>query len=166
MKFLLGTLILLLTIPFVTSCNRNPFFPRLTDYVSSVWTPQTTVGELLTNFTNSYIYRDSLRYADCISENFVFLYFDADDGRFNQWYRRTDLEATGALFRTYSQIRLTFGSIPDTIRNFSYPDSLLSFQVFFNLEIGEFLPIFGYAYFEVLKESDGKFRIQTWRDDV
>lgn len=146
-------------------CSKNPFFPHFTDRTSSIWTNQQTVGELLSNFANSYIYRDSIRYADCISENFVFIYFDTDDGRFNQWYRRTDLETTGALFRTYQQIQLTFGVIPDAIRNFDIPDSLLSFQISFNLEIGEFMPIFGYARFEVLKESDGKFRIQSWRDD-
>lgn len=148
-----------------SSCSENPFFPHLTNKNSTIWTNQSNVNELLTNFTNSYIYRDSLRYSDCISENFVFLYYNPDDGRFDQWYRRTDLETTGALFRNYSMIRLTFGTISDHIRFFSDRDSLLPFQISFNLEIGELLPIFGYARFEVKKEEDGKFRILTWRDD-
>ncbi|MDK9699779.1 MAG: hypothetical protein OEM52_06525 [bacterium] len=158
--------ILLLGILFaLTGCEHNLFAPQRGDEQSGLWNEQASVGGLLANFTNSYLYRDSSRYADCISESFLFTYYDPDRGRYDQWYRITDLTATGALFRTYDDIRLTFGTLSSEVSSLNQSDTLISFQVSFNLELGDQLPIFGYARFETRKETDGKFRFVSWRDD-
>ena len=148
-----------------TGCTHNPFAPKLGNGQSGLWSDQKTIGGLLTNFVNSYVYRDSTRYADCLSESFLFMYYDPDNGRFDQWYRQTDLQTTGALLRTYEDIRLTFGNLPPELTNFNKPDTVVSFQVSFNLELGGQLPVFGFAMFDARQESDGKFRLVEWRDD-
>ena len=149
----------------ISGCTGNPFAPPLGDSAAGLWNDQHSVGGLLSNFVNSYLYRDSLRYSDCLAESFLFIYYDPESGRFDQWYRLTDLRTTGALFRTFDDIRLAFATVPSDVANFNLPDSVLSFQVAFNLEIGGQLPIFGYARFESRREDDGKFRLISWRDD-
>jgi hypothetical protein len=143
----------------------NPFAPIEGEAGSRTWDDQRTVGGLLTNFALAYDYRDSLHYADCLDESFVFNYYDIDAGRYDSWYRDTDLKATGGLFRNYSQIDLEWNLIPDDVVNFSVPDSLLSFVIRFNLTIEQESPLMGFARFAVRMGDDGRFRVTSWRDD-
>jgi len=158
-----GGLILLLGL-LAVGC-RNPFAPELGISASSLWTDQSTVGGLLQNFRNAYNYADSLHYADCLSDDFTFFYYDPDENRFDQWYRETDLSTTGRLFRHFQSIRLTWGSVSDYIENFSREDSLLDFQVPFNLTLDDLAPLYGFAHFTVYRPSGGRFQILVWRDD-
>lgn len=143
----------------------NPFSPVEGTIGSGGWSDQTTVGGLLHNFAQSYDYRDSLRYADCLSESFVFHYFDVEAGRFDSWFRHTDLQSTGGLFRIYDRIDLEWNSIPVGVEGFNLPDSVASFIVRYNLTLGQEAPLMGYAHFEAKREEDGKFRVLTWWDD-
>ncbi len=166
MRQLLATICFtLIGILLIAGCTHNPFAPKLGDGQTGLWSDQSSVGGLLTNFVNSYVYRDSTRYSDCLSESFIFVYYDPDNGRFEQWYRITDLQTTGALLRSYEDIRLTLGSLPQELLNFKGADTVVSFQVSFNLELGGQLPVYGIARFETRKESDGKFRFTSWHDD-
>jgi hypothetical protein len=143
----------------------NPFAPVQGEVGTQSWSDQKTVGGLLRNFSLAYDYRDSLRYADCLDESFVFHFYDVDAGRFDSWYRDTDLKATGGLFRNYDRLDLEWNLIPDDVVNFSLPDSLLSFIVRFNLTLGEDSPLMGYAHFSVQMGADKRFRVVTWSDD-
>jgi len=147
-----------------TGC-LNPFAPVEGSAGARTWSEQTTVGGLLQNFALAYDYRDSLRYADCLDETFVFNYYDADAARFDSWYRDTDLKATGGLFRSYNRIDLEWNMIPDEVVSFDHPDSLLAFIVRFNLTLGDESPLMGYARFSVRMGSDGRFRVTQWQDD-
>jgi len=143
----------------------NPFAPIEGEAGKRAWSDQATVGGLLQNFALSYDYRDSLRYSDCLDESFIFNYYDMDAGRFDSWYRDTDLKATGGLFRSYGRIDLEWNIIPDEVVAFNLPDSLLAFIVRFNLTLGDESPLMGYARFSVRKGSDGRFRVIQWQDD-
>jgi len=149
---------------FLQSC-LNPFAPILGEFGGRSWTDQTTVGELLQNFALSYDYRDSLHYADCLSESFVFNYFDIENGRSDRWFRDTDLKATGAIFRNYEQIALEWSQVPVQVESFSQSDTTILFRVRFNLLLDEEVPIFGYAQFTTRREGEGKFQILNWQDD-
>jgi len=144
---------------------RNPFAPELGISASSLWTDQSTVGGLLQNFRNAYNFADSLHYADCLSDDFTFFYYDPDENRFDQWYRETDLTTTGRLFRHFQSIRLTWGSVSDYVENFSREDSLLDFQVPFNLTLDDLSPLYGFAHFSVYRPAGSGFQILVWRDD-
>jgi len=153
-----------------TGC-LNPFAPELGDPSESIWTDQQTVGDLLDNFKNSYILRDSLRYSDLLADNFTFKYYDIENAREDQWGRDTDLKATGGLFRTFDQISLTWYAVAPIIREFAFEDSSLEFDVSFNLSLygssgGSAYDLYGLARFTVLKESGDKFRIITWKDNT
>ena len=159
-----SALLILLTAWFVIGC-LNPFGPVEGDAGERTWTDQATVGELLHNFALSYDYRDSLRYADCLSESFVFHYYDVDNGRFDRWFRDDDLKATGGLFRHFERINLEWNLISEEVERFDIPDSTLQFIVRFNLTIDEEAPLMGYARFSTRMEDDGRFRVLIWRDD-
>ncbi len=149
---------------FLSSC-LNPFAPVAGDAGEQTWSEQETVGGLLQNFALAYDYRDSLRYADCLAESFIFHYYDVQNGRFDRWYRETDLKATGGLFRNFTRIDLEWNMIPEAVGDFSLPDSLMEFIVRFNLTLNEEAPVMGYARFSVKKGEDDRFRVETWRDD-
>jgi hypothetical protein len=148
----------------ILGCH-NPFAPELGNPGSSLWTEQLTVGGLLQNFRNAYNYADSLHYADCLADDFTFFYYDTDENRFDQWYRETDLSTTGRLFRHFQSIRLIWGTFPDDIENFAFEDSLLDFQVPFNLTLDDLPPLYGFAHFSVYRPQGGRFQIVVWRDD-
>jgi len=143
----------------------NPFAPIEGEVGGRIWSDQNTVGGLLQNFALAYDYRDSLRYADCLSEAFVFQYYDVVDGRFDRWFRETDLKATGGMFRAYQNIDLEWNMVPDYVDTFSVADETLDFIVRFNLTLGGEVPLMGYAKFSTRMDEDGRFRILTWRDD-
>ncbi|MFH1862223.1 MAG: hypothetical protein ABH878_05360 [bacterium] len=150
---------------------RNPFAPVVGDPSASLWTDQQTVGELLSNFRNSYNLQDSLRYVDCLADNFVFLYYDIENARDDQWGRYTDLKATGGLFRNFDEVLLTWYAIPSYVAEFSKPDSSLEFDISFNLSLYGYggassYDLYGFARFTVRKESGDRFQIVTWKDNT
>lgn len=154
----------LITLLLISSC-LNPFAPVSGDAGKQTWSDQATIGGLLTNFALAYDYRDSLKYADCLAESFIFHYYDVENGRFDRWYRETDLKATGGLFRNFSRIDLEWNMIPDAVEDFDQPDTLMDFIVRFNLTLDEDAPVMGYARFSVRKGDDDRFRVEQWRDD-
>ena len=148
----------------VTGC-LNPFAPVEGDAGERIWSDQSSVGELLDNFALAYDYGDSLRYADCLDESFVFYFYDVAGGHFDSWYRETDLKATGGLFRAFDRIDLEWNIVPDYVDTFSVSDQALDFIVRYNLTLGDEAPLMGYARFSTSKGEDGRFRILAWRDD-
>ncbi len=143
----------------------NPFSPVEGEVGARTWSDQMTVGGLLRNFALSYDYRDSLRYADCLAESFVFHYYDVRQGRFDRMFRETDLKATGGLFRSFSHIDLEWNDIPPWADDYSAEAVMDSLIVRFNLVLGDEPPLMGYARFSVTKETDGRFRLLAWWDD-
>ena len=149
----------------------NPFAPVLGDPSASLWTDQQTIGGLLDNFRYSYILRDSLRYSDCLDENFTFIYFDVTNGWEDSWGRDTDLKATGGLFRNFDEIQLTWYAVPDSIRSFDEEETELEFDASFSLSLyglggGSSYDLYGFAQFTVYKEEGDRFRILEWSDDT
>lgn len=151
-----------LTAAVLTAGCLNPFAPVEGDVGKSIWSDQSTVEGLLDNFAMSYDFRDSLRYADCLDESFVFHYYDVVNGRPDRWFRETDLKATAGLFRAFENIDLEWNL--DTVKTFNL-DGQDSFTVRFNLTLGDEVPLMGYAKFIVLMGDDGRFRIRDWVDD-
>lgn len=154
----------------LTGC-LNPFAPLQGDPSSSLWTDQQTVGELLANFRNAYNLQDSLRYSNCLSDNFVFYYYDVENSRDDQWGRDTDLKTTGGLFRSFDQVQLTWYAIPPVISDFSQPDSSLEFDISFNLSLYgsggvSSYDLYGFAHFTVHKNPEDQFRIISWEDNT
>jgi len=149
----------------LSSCF-NPFAPVEGDVGSRIWTDQLTIGGLLSNFELAYDYRDSLHYADCIAESFVFHYYDVQNGRLDRWFRDTDLKATGGMFRSFDPIDLEWNHIPVWIESFNQPDTTVQFIVKFNLTLGQEVPLMGYAHFSVRMDENEQFRVVEWRDEL
>ena len=143
----------------------NPFAPEEAGLSEGLWDDQSTVGGLLKNFRTSYSLKDSLRYSDLIADEFVFQYFDEDLSRYEQWYRETELRATGGLMRNVDLLDLRWGPVSSTIDTFSGPDTTVEFTVNFSLTAGNIASVSGFARFKVRSGEDGKFRIVMWRDD-
>ena len=143
----------------------NPFAPELGELSGNIWDSQETIGGLLRNFRTSYTLRDSLRYSELIADEFVFQYFDLQLNRYDQWFRDTELRATGGLMRSVDRLDLRWGPLPEDLDTFSVADTTVEFTVNFSLSAGDFPPVFGFARFQVRRNAGGLFRIQSWRDD-
>ncbi len=161
LKYLAPTLLFAVCL---SSCF-NPFAPIEGEAGSQTWSDQTSIGGLLNNFALAYDYRDSLRYADCLDESFIFDYYDIEEGRTDRWFRDTDLKATGGLFRNFRQIDLEWNQIPVWVEDFTQPDTTVEFVVRFNLTLDEESPLMGYAHFAVRSSENNVFRFLSWRDD-
>ena len=164
-------IIIIISLCVISSGCLNPFAPVTGDPSESLWTDQQTVGELLENFRNSYVLQDSLRYSNCLDDNFVFLYYDVENARDDQWGRDTDLKATGGLFRNFDEISLTWYAIPGAVSEFAEEDSSMEFDVSFNLSLytsdgSSSYDLYGVARFTVLKETGDQFRLITWKDNT
>jgi hypothetical protein len=143
----------------------NPFAPELRGPTGSLWSDASTIGGLLENFKTAYELGDSLQYAECLDESFQFQYFDAELNRTESWFRETDLRATARLFRSFRHINLIWGQAPPGIEEIATPDSLVEFQIPFQLLLDEVSPVIGFAHFIVNKPANDRFRIVLWQDD-
>jgi hypothetical protein len=144
----------------------NPFAPALRGGGAPLWTDATTVGELLQNFQTSYQLGDSLQYAELLSEDFQFQYYDPTLQRIEGWYRETDLRATSRLFRSFDNISLIWGGLSPAIEALATPDSLFEIRVQYQLVLDELSPVLGFARFTLLKPEGDRFRIVVWQDDI
>ncbi|MBZ0265700.1 hypothetical protein K8I28_13635 [bacterium] len=144
----------------------NPFAPAEGDLALDLWESQSTVGGMLRNFQTAYMLQDSLRYSELLADEFVFQYWNAEPGheRYDQWYRETDLRATGGLMREFDRLDLRWGDF-SSVDEFSQPDTTIEFFVTYMLAVEDFSPFSGSAFFRVRKGEDNRFRIVMWRDD-
>ncbi len=155
---------LLFALAIFSGC-LNPFAPEEAGLSSDIWDTQNTVGGLLRNFRTSYTLKDSLRYADLIADEFVFEYFDPNLGRYDQWYRDTELRTTGGLMRYVDHLDLRWGPLPADLDTFSRADTTVEFTVNFSLTAGDVAAVSGFARFQARAGHDGRFRLVLWRDD-
>ncbi|MBC8203874.1 MAG: hypothetical protein H8E87_00010 [FCB group bacterium] len=142
----------------------NPFAPESGDISGSMVPDASTVGGMLELFEYSYNTKDSLYYSQLLDSSFVFQYYDAANSRYDQWYRYTDLKATGGLFRNFEVIDLSWYLPDSAVLAFDYTDSLVQVIVNFNLTLDNTV-IYGFARFDCYKRSGGKFKITAWKDD-
>jgi len=149
----------------------NPFAPKLEDSDNNdlIITGQTTPDEVLQNFKYSYVFKDSVLYAELLDSSFVFIYFDPNQessGRFVSWGRDVDLKTTGRLFRNFDVIDLIWNS---TIYSFFDDENQAEYSKSFNLSLikdNETIHITGNAIFVFRKsEYDDKWRIIQWKDE-
>jgi hypothetical protein len=149
---------------FATGC-LNPFAPEEAGLSQGLWDDQVTIGGMLKNFRTAYQLGDSLRYADLIAEEFAFQYFDPELSRYEQWYRETELRATGGLMRNVDRLDLRWGVLPARLDTFAQVDTTVEFTINFSLTAGELASISGFARFRVRAGDDARFRIVFWGDD-
>ncbi|MDZ7331157.1 MAG: hypothetical protein ONB13_03610 [candidate division KSB1 bacterium] len=152
----------------------NPFAPKLEDAgrPDLIITEQLTPAQALQNFQYSYVFKDSILYAQLLDSSFVFIYFDPDQepsGRFVSWGRDVDLRTTGRLFRNFNIIDLVWNStILDTIyesNGVMQAESIRSFNLSL-IRANETINIKGMAIFNLKKASlDNKWRITLWKDE-
>ncbi len=152
----------------------NPFAPKLeqAERTDLIITDQLTPDQALQNFQYSYVFKDSILYAQLLDSSFVFIYFDPNQepsGRFVSWGRDVDLRTTGRLFRNFNIIDLVWNS---TILDTSYEsngewraESMRSFNLSL-IQAGETININGIAIFNLKKSPfDNKWRITLWKDE-
>jgi len=152
----------------------NPFAPKLEQAERNelIITSQLTPSQALQNFQYSYVFKDSVLYADLLDSSFVFIYFDPNQessGRFVSWGRDVDLRTTGRLFRNFNIIDLVWNS---TISDTSYEsngewraESIRSFNLSL-IRAEETINIHGLAIFNLKKSPfDNKWRITLWKDE-
>jgi hypothetical protein len=144
----------------------NPFAPSLRGTTSSLWTDASTVGKLLQNFTTAYELRDSLEYSELLADDFQFQYYDAQLQRTDGWYRETDLRTTARMFRSFDNITLIWGSLPNGQSELATADSVIEVQVQYQLILDELSPVIGFARFTLFKPTGDRFRILLWQDGI
>jgi hypothetical protein len=148
----------------------NPFAPKLSSSLESgdlLVTEQTSPEEVLQNFKVAYTLKDSLLYSGLLDTEFVFVYFDPDEGTsgaYVSWGRDVDLFTTGRLLRHFSIIDLVWNSTlysrqGETTGEISktFVLTLVGTEVDYTLS--------GKAVFSFRKCMDDKWRITQWKDE-
>lgn len=158
-------LILVLVLIIAAAGCTNPFAPTLRGSTGSLWTDATTIGGLLQNFVTAYELGDSVRYAELLSEDFQFQYYDPLLQRTEGWYRETDLRATARMFRSFQNISLIWGGLAPGTDTLSTPDTPIEVRVQYQLILDELSPAIGFARFTVFRSAGDRFRIVLWQDD-
>ena len=144
----------------------NPFAPALRGGGAPLWTDASSVGELLQNFQTAYQLGDSLQYAELLSEDFQFQYYDPILQRTEGWYRETDLRATSRMFRSFDNVSLIWGGLSPAVESIETADSLFEIRVQYQLLLDDLSPLLGFARFSLYKPGGGRFRIVMWQDDI
>jgi len=142
----------------------NPFAPALGEAGGSQVPVASSIGGMLELFRYSYNAKDSLYYSQVLDSSFVFEYYDAENSRYDQWYRNTDLKATAGMFHNYEVIDLNWYNLLPDDYNFYFEDSLKEILVNFNLTLDNTL-LYGFARFECYKRAGSTFKILSWKDD-
>ena len=142
----------------------NPFAPELGESEASGIPDASSIGGMLELFEYAYNTKDSLIYSQLLDSSFVFQYYDVNNSRYDQWYRSTDLKATGGLFRNFEVVDLNWYNLPPEDWNFSHEDSLKQIFVNFNLTLDNTV-LYGFARFDCFKKPGSTFKITAWKDD-
>ena len=181
-KFFLYLSVILMTL-LMFGCN-NMFAPTLGDLDggNSIYkTDQASPAEVLHNFKYSYIYRDSLMYANLIDSEFVFVYYQPSDesgtGHYDSWMRSVELKTTGRFLNAFNYIDLIWQTTLDSSFYEMDGDNIMSerdtlfgtaniadISKSYQLTLGDYTTLIGDATFRFRKGSDGKWRILRWED--
>jgi hypothetical protein len=148
----------------------NPFAPKLSSSLESgdlLVTEQKSPEEVLQNFKVAYTLKDSLLYSGLLDTQFVFVYFDPNEGTsgtYVSWGRDVDLFTTGRLLRHFSIIDLVWNSTlysrqEETTGEIgkTFVLTLVGTEVDYTLS--------GKAVFSFRKCRDDRWRITRWKDE-
>ncbi|MCD6446614.1 MAG: hypothetical protein J7L40_00445 [Candidatus Marinimicrobia bacterium] len=181
-KFFLYLLVILMTL-LVLGC-KNMFAPTLGDLDggNSIYRmDQASPADVLHNFKYSYIYRDSLMYANLIDSEFVFVYYQPSDesgtGHYDSWMRSVELKTTGRFLNAFNYIDLIWQTTLDSTfyemdgedifseRDTLYEEAnIADISKSYQLTLGDYTTLIGDVAFRFRKGSDGKWRILRWED--
>ena len=156
--------LLLCTIAIVSLNCTNPFAPKLGEPGGTSVPDAGTIGGMLELFKYAYNTKDSLIYSTLLDSSFVFQYYDSENSIYDQWYRTSDLKATGGLFRSFNIIDLYWYNIPSTLWTIDTSDSTVDFKAYFNLSLDNTV-VTGFARFDCYKKAGSTFKITAWHDD-
>lgn len=171
------------TVFMVFGC-KNMFAPTLGDLNggNSIYRiDQESPAEVLHNFKYSYIYRDSLMYANLIDSEFVFVYYQPSDesgtGHYDSWMRSVELRTTGRFLNAFNYIDLIWQTTLDSAfyqmngdeilneRDTLFEDAnIADIAKSYQLTLGDYTTLIGDADFRFRKGNDGKWRILRWED--
>jgi len=172
-----------LVVLLIFSC-KNMFAPTLGDLDggNSIYRmDQESPADVLHNFKYSYIYRDSLMYANLIDSEFVFVYYQPSDesgtGHYDSWMRSVELRTTGRFLNAFNYIDLIWQTTLDSAfyemegeEIISERDTLFEsaniadMSKSYQLTLGDYITLIGDASFRFRKGNDGKWRILRWED--
>ncbi len=163
-RVVLTTILFLFALVLIEGCS-NPFAPESSNPSASLWEKQNSVGSLLRNFQTSYTFRDSMKYAELLDDDFEFWYYDENIFDYSHWYRESELKATGGMMRSQQSLDLRWGPIALNIDTLSTLDTTVTFTVNFTLSTESYSSISGFARFIVRSDEEGIFRLLHWQDD-
>jgi hypothetical protein len=174
--------VILITL-FLFGC-KNMFAPTLGDLDggNSIYRlDQATPADVLHNFKYSYIYRDSLMYANLIDSEFVFVYYQPSDesgtGHYDSWMRSVELRTTGRFLSAFNYIDLIWQTTLDSSYYVMEDNEILEerdtlfssanladISKSYQLTLGDYTTLLGDADFRFRKGQDGKWRLLRWED--
>jgi hypothetical protein len=130
---------------------------------------QTSPMNVLSNFQNAYVFRDSLLYSDTLDSGFIFISknYATTPPTDIIWGRDVDIRTTVRLFRHFNDLELTWGESWRDSLSYTIVDDSASIRVTFQLTLdsGRDIPtIKGEADFIFRRGAKGIWRIRRWDD--
>ena len=165
-SFVYCSLIIIHCSLFFASCE-NIFSPSLDNSTpSSILTDQKTVEGLFQNFKYAYTFKDSTIYGNLLTEDFIFIYRDYEQGFDVSWDRATDMRTTNGLFQSTQKIDVIWNNII-----FQDGDSLnqnvkRSFNLTITFNPSDIARLNGFVDMNLHRNSSSDiWKIQRWRDE-
>ncbi len=147
----------------------NPFAPAWEENEissSRLISDQSDIEGVFKNFQYAYTFKDTTIYGALLSDNFVFIYRDYEQGYDVSWGRDEDVRITYLLFNSVQKIDLIWNNIISSLVDSNQAIVVRGFNINFTFNPTDIIRIDGRVNLTLEKnKATNKWLITRWRDE-
>jgi len=165
----ISTYIALATCAILLAGCFNPFDPRLDNSNSnqSILSDQKTIDGFFQNFQYSYTFKDTSIYGQLLTDDFVFTYYDYDQGINVSWDRPTEMKTTSGLFDNTQNLDLLFNNIIYQTGDSLNTEVKRSFNLTITFNPNDIVNFYGFVDITLTRPTTSdKWLMKTWLDET
>ncbi|MCI0474111.1 MAG: hypothetical protein L0Y76_11065 [Ignavibacteria bacterium] len=159
-------LFVVLTAYMLISCD-NIFSPKLDESNSNeLLTDQKTIEGFFTNFRYAYTFKDTSIYSALLTDDFIFTYYDYENGFEVSWDKPTEMRTTSRLFQNSQKTDIIWNNIVVYLGDSLNVNVKRSFNLTITFNPSNVVRLYGFADMNFTRQSaDGAWRILKWKDE-
>jgi hypothetical protein len=148
------------------SCD-NIFAPKLDESNSNeLLTDQKTIEGVFTNFRYAYTFKDTSIYSALLTDDFIFTYYDYENGFEVSWDKPTEMRTTSRLFQNSQKTDIIWNKIVVYIGDSLNVNVKRSFNLTITFNPSNVVRLYGFADMNFTRPTaDGVWRILKWKDE-
>jgi len=167
MKFtFIKILFVALNAVLLLSCD-NIFSPSIDESNSNeLLTDQKTIEGVFTNFRYAYTFKDTSIYSALLTDDFIFTYYDYENGFEVSWDEPTEMRTTSRLFQNSQKTDIIWNKIVVYIGDSLNVNVKRSFNLTITFNPSNVIRLYGFADMNFTRPTaDGVWRILKWKDE-